>query len=156
VASDLEHPDFPTLCKHLSEHRVRYLVIGGWAAIAHGLPRTTLDVDLFVDPSRDNVERLIEALSKVGFGTAKELDADEILSRHVLLFADRIRVDVFTKPWGLAGFKECRRNRKEVEFESTSIPFLGLEDLIRSKSTDRAQDESDVRALREIARRNRS
>ena len=84
-------------------------MIGGWAAIAHGLPRTTLDVDLFVRPERANVERLVAALGDVGFGTAREPDADEI---------------------------------------------LGLDDLIRSKATDRDQDRSDREVLERIRRRN--
>src|SRR4029077_1473578 len=104
IPVDLAHPDFPTLCARLNSLRVDYLVIGGWAAIAHGLPRTTLDVDLFVRPTRDNVQRLIEALSGLGFGTARELDVDEVLARHVLLFADQIRVDIFIRPWGLEDF----------------------------------------------------
>jgi hypothetical protein len=128
-------------------------VIGGWAAIAHGLPRTTLDVDLFVRPDRANVAKLVTALSRVGFGTAKELDADEILRRHVYLFADQIRIDVFTRPWGLADFEACWRRRHDTVFESTRIPVLGIEDLIRSKSTDREQDQADVAALRGIAAR---
>lgn len=75
-----------------------YLVIGGWAAIAHGLPRTTLDVDLFVRPTPENAGRLVSALKKVGFGIARELDQNDILGRNVLLFADQIRVDIFTRP----------------------------------------------------------
>lgn len=142
----------PTLCAHLSARKVEYLVIGGWAAIAHGLPRTTLDIDLFVRPTSENVRRLVDALSEVGFGIARDLDPREILSRHVLLFADQIRVDVFTKPWGLDEFQACWERRWEAEFESTRIPFLALEDLVRSKKTDREQDRADLAALEKIAR----
>lgn len=127
-----------------------YLVIGGWAAIAHGLPRTTLDVDLFVRPTRDNVRRLVGALADVGFGTARELDPDRILERHVFLFSDQIRVDVFLRPWGLTDFEESWTRRFETSFESVRIPFLGLDDLLRSKGTDREQDRRDVEALGKI------
>lgn len=129
-------------------------MIGGWAAIAHGLPRTTLDVDLFVRPERANVDRLVAALRDVGFGTARELDADEILRHHVFLFADQIRVDIFIRPWGLSDFAACWDRRFEADFESVRIPFLGLDDLIRSKATDREQDRSDREALERIRRRN--
>lgn len=127
-----------------------YLVIGGWATIAHGLPRTTLDVDIFIRPERENVVRLIHALSQVGFGIALELEPDEILRRHVFLFADQVRVDIFTRPWGLYDYDACWSRRFEVEFESVRIPFLGREDLIRSKETDRPQDRADAKALREL------
>lgn len=107
---------------------MRYLVIGGWAAIAHGLPRTTLDVDLFVEPTEANVERLIRALSKVGFGIAKELTPREILSRPAFIFSDQIRVDIFTRPWGLEDFETSFAQRWETQFESVGIPFVSVED----------------------------
>lgn len=128
-----------------------YLVIGGWAAIVHGLPRTTLDVDLFVRPSAENVRRLIGALSEIGHGIAREVAPEEILEKHVFLFADQIRIDVFTRPWGLDGFSECRKRALEVHFEGIRIPVLGVEDLIRSKETDRESDREDIEALRRIA-----
>ena len=131
---------------------MEYLVIGGWAAIAHGLPRSTLDVDLFVRPTRDNVERTIGALADVGFGSARELDANDILSRHVFLFADQIRIDLFLKPWELDDFDACWARRRETELDTVRIPVLGLEDLIRSKRTDREGDRADVEALERLRR----
>lgn len=134
----------------MNAHGVDYLVIGGWAAIAHGLPRTTLDVDLFVRPIRENVVHLIEALTEIGFGIARDLQPDEILKKHVFIFADQIRVDVFTRPRGLRSFDACWSRRHEIEFESTRIPIVGLEDLIRSKQTGRPQDEADLDSLRAL------
>ena len=120
--------------------------------LAHGFSRTTLDVDIFIRPTRDNVERLIAALSEIGFGVAKDLSPEEILARKVLLFADQVRVDIFTQPWGLRDFDPCWSRRIEVEVEGTTVAFLGREDLIRSKETDRPQDRQDVEALRRIGR----
>ena len=149
-SADLFHPSFPTLCAHLVARNVEFLVLGGWAAVAHGLNRTTLDVDIFVRPTRENVERLIAALSGVGFGTARELVPDDVLPRAVFIFKDQIRVDIFIRPWGLTDFDACWTRRVEREFESNRIPFVGLDDLIRSKETDRPQDKQDVIALRKI------
>ena len=120
--------------------------------LAHGFPRTTLDVDIFIRRTRDNVERLIGALSEIGFGVAKDLSPDEILARKVLLFADQVRVDIFTQPWGLKDFDTCWNRRIEVDVDGTTVAFLGREDLIRSKETDRPQDRQDVEALRRIGR----
>ena len=129
---------------------MRYLVIGGWAAIAHGLPRTTLDVDIFVQPAEENVQRLIGALSKVGFGIAKELTPGEILSRPAFLFSDQIRVDIFVRPWGLDDFEGSYARRWEAVFDSVRIPFVSVEDLIKTKETGMEQDIADVRALRRL------
>ena len=152
VPPDLAHPDCPTLCAPLNAHNVDYLVIGGWAAIAHGLPRTTIDVDLVIRPTPANAAKLIEALCKIGFGIAKELTPQEILSRKAFLFADQIRIDIFTEPWGLTDFDACHSRRRDIEFESVRIPFVGLQDLILTKETGREQDIEDLKALRELER----
>jgi hypothetical protein len=130
---------------------VDYLVIGGWAAIAHGLPRSTLDVDLFIRPTPQNVQRLIDALADIGFGIAKDYTVEEILARKIVLFADQIRIDLFLEPWGLRDFDACRERRLELELESVRIPFVGIQDLILSKETGREQDQRDLEALRAIA-----
>jgi len=79
------------------------------------------------------------------------------LSRPVFLFADQIRVDVFTKPWGLKSFEESWTNRLTVQVEggfgaggTVSIPVVSLEDLERSKSTDRPQDKADLEGIRAL------
>ena len=132
---------------------MRYLVIGGWAAIAHGLPRTTLDVDLFIEPTPENVQRLINALSQVGFGIARELTPGEILSRKAFLFQDQIKIDLFTQPWRLESFEDAYARRWEADFDSTRIPFVSIEDLILTKQTGREQDQADLKSLRELASR---
>ena len=149
--ANLNNPDFPTLCAQLRRHKVDFLVIGGWAVIAYGLPRTTLDVDIFIRPVRDNAERLIQALSEIGFGIANELTPEDILGKPVLIFADQIRVDIFTKPWGLNDFDACFAERWEADFEDSKIPFVSIKDLIRSKETGREQDAADLVSLRKIA-----
>ena len=150
MIDNLPRPDFPSLCSLLSDNEVAYLVIGGWAAIAHGIPRSTLDVGLFIRPDKGNSGRLIATLSRVGFGISRELSPEEILSKKVFLFSDQIRIDVFAEPWGLDGFESCWSRRLETTFESVTIPFLGLEDLLKSKNTDRDQDQADAEALKRI------
>ena len=87
---------------------------------------------------------------EVGHGIARELTVQDILSRPVFLFADQIRVDVFTKPWGLKSFEESWNARLAVEVEGVRIPVISLEDLARSKSTDRPQDVEDLKAIRAL------
>lgn len=143
-------PDFIEFCGILNNHRVDYLVIGGWAGIIYGLPRTTQDVDIFVPRDPANCRRLIEALASIGFGTARELVPDDILRRAVFLFADQIRVDIFMTPWGLSDYGKAAVRKRVVEIRGVPIPVVGLEDLIASKATDRPQDQDDVKALRSI------
>ncbi len=81
----------------LSSHGVEYLVIGGVAVIAHGVPRLTLDVDILIRPTYDNAVNLLRAFEEAGLGTAALTTADEILAAEVVIFKDRIRVDVQTR-----------------------------------------------------------
>jgi len=124
--------------------------MGGWAAIAHGVPRSTLDVDLYVESSLPNIKSLVASLSEIGFGIGKELDPEEILKRRIFLFSDQIRVDIFIRPVGLDSFDDCWNRRLEKTFESVAIPFLGADDLVRSKETGREQDKADIEALQEL------
>ena len=53
------------------EREVRYIVIGGIAAVLHGVPRATFDLDILIDPTPDNARRLLAALAGAGLGTAR-------------------------------------------------------------------------------------
>ncbi|MCI0364469.1 MAG: hypothetical protein L0Y44_13580 [Phycisphaerales bacterium] len=56
--------------KSLNSHQVRYLVIGGVAAIMHGSTRGTFDLDILIDPTVENARRLLDAFLAINFGTA--------------------------------------------------------------------------------------
>jgi hypothetical protein len=55
--------DFPALLRALHEHGVRFLIVGGAAATAHGSARLTQDLDLVYDRSIENLERLVRTLA---------------------------------------------------------------------------------------------
>jgi hypothetical protein len=149
----LLRPRFSEVCNLLNSFDVKYLVAGGFAAILHGLPRTTVDIDIFVESSRENVEKLLKALSNIGFGIAKEIKPEEILNKHVFLFADQVRIEIFIKLWGVSSFKDAYKRKEVIEYEGVRIPVLSLQDLIKSKDTDRPQDREDLVALKKIAER---
>ena len=62
------------------KHDVKYLVIGGIAAVLYGVPRATFDLDILIEATRKNARRLLDALLDAGLGTASLTDEDEILS----------------------------------------------------------------------------
>lgn len=63
------------------KHEVRYIVIGGIAAVLYGVPRATFDLDVLIEPTPENAQRLIDALLDAGMGTGALTNTDEILSR---------------------------------------------------------------------------
>src|SRR5512140_766119 len=82
-------------------HNVRYVVIGGIAAVLHGVPRATFDLDILIDPTPENAQALLAALEAVNFGTATMITAEEVLKHEITVFNDRVRIDVQTFTPGL-------------------------------------------------------
>jgi hypothetical protein len=129
------------------KNEVRYLVIGGVAAILYGVPRLTLDLDILIDPTPTNAERLLKALAESGFGTAHLIDADGLLKNEVTIFSDIQRVDVQTRTPGV-DFEEAWSRRVVFDYVGQPIPLVSREDLIASKrAAGRPIDLEDVRLL---------
>jgi predicted nucleotidyltransferase len=133
--------------KFFQQHEVKYIVIGGIAAVLYGVPRATFDLDIFIEASRENAGRLLDALTDAGMGTATLTNADEILSNEITIFKDRVRIDVQTSTPGL-NFEDAWARRNTMTYQGQSFYVASLEDLISSKrSAGRAVDLEDVRLL---------
>lgn len=77
----------------LEKNEVRYLVIGGIAAVLYGVPRATFDLDIFIEPTRANARRLLKALDEAGLGTASLTNPEELLQNEITIFDDWVRID---------------------------------------------------------------
>lgn len=128
-------------------HEVRYVVIGGIAAVLHGVPRATFDLDLLIEPSVENARRLLAALNEAGLGTAAMITPEEILEKEITIFRDRVRVDVQTRTPGL-DFEDAWRDRETMMFRGQSFYVVSRRDLIAAKrAAGRPVDLEDVRLL---------
>lgn len=128
-------------------HRVKYLVIGGIAAVLYGVPRATFDLDVLIEASRDNAERLLDALIEAELGAASLTSAEELLANEITVFADRVRIDVQTQTPGL-DFETAWERRNEMEYRGQPFYVVTREDLISSKrAAGRDIDLQDVRLL---------
>lgn len=128
-------------------HNVRYVVIGGIAAIVHGVPRATFDLDILIEATPDNAQRLLDALLEAGLGTAAMTTASDILAHEITVFRDRIRIDVQTSTPGIS-FADAWQNREVIEYQGQQFFVLSRSDLIASKrASGRAIDMEDVRLL---------
>jgi hypothetical protein len=126
---------------------VRYLVIGGIAAILHGVPRATFDLDLLVEATPSNAAALLDALRDAGFGTADLTTPEEILENEITVFKDKVRIDVQTSTPGL-DFADAWPRRQNLEYEGQPFPVVCREDLIAAKrASGRPVDLEDVRLL---------
>ena len=133
--------------KSFQQHEVRYMVIGGVASVLHGVPRATFDLEILIDPTDDNAQRLLAALVDAGFGTATMTNAREIVAHEITVFNDRVRIDVQTRTPGVS-FQDAWRRRKTVTYQGQDLYILSKEDLIASKrASGREVDLDDVRLL---------
>ena len=126
---------------------VRYLVIGGIAAVLYGVPRATFDLDVLIEPTLENAKRLLQAMTEAGLGTASLASADEVLATEITIFTDRIRLDVQTSTPGIV-FEEAWQRRVTMNYKGQALEVVSLADLIASKrASGRDVDLEDVRIL---------
>ena len=141
--------DFEDLLALLERHGVRYLIIGGLAFIYHAKPRYTKDMDLWIGPHPENVERANRALAD--FGSPQLLDprrSDEILQLGVA----PNRIDLLRET-GLE-FDEMWRNRIEGHYGRASASWVDIDGLIAiKKRIDHPRHQDDVRILERVRER---
>ncbi len=139
--------DFEDLLALLDRHSVRYLVIGGLAFIFHAKPRFTKDMDLWLDPERENVVRANRALAEFGSPYALDLEApQEILQLGVA----PNRIDLLREASGL-DFAALWERRIESPYGRARAFWIDLDGLIAIKSRiDDPRHQEDVRVLRRV------
>ena len=120
------------------------------AAIAHGVPRLTLDLDILIRATPENARGLLQAFEDAGLGTAALTTVDELLANEVVVFKDRIRVDVQTRTPGI-DFEDARQRCVTIDVEGVPVHLLSIEDLIASKrAAAREKDLQDIAALERL------
>ena len=137
------------VCSLLNEHGARYLIVGGHACILHGHVRTTEDVDILVEDSLDNFQRVIAGLSALEDHAAAELTPQDIAENVVVKIADEVEVDVSRQAWQVR-YADAIATAEAITIEGVRVPFLSLEMLIKSKTTYREQDRADLVRLRDL------
>ncbi len=134
--------------KSLEKNKVRYLVIGGIAAVLYGVPRATFDLDIIIDSTEDNAERLLKAFLDAELGTAALTSPQDIISNEITVFSDIVQIDVQTSSPGL-DFSKAWKNREIMSFNKQKFCVVSKEHLIDSeKAAGRKVDLEDVRLLK--------
>lgn len=140
-----------TVCSALNEEGARYVLAGGRALQLWGSSRATRDIDLLIEPMRENGVRVVSALSRVGIAAGGDWLANELISRRATTIGDNPKVDVFTVAWTVH-FRDAHAAAKCFTLEGVEIPTMSIEHLIASKRTGRLQDAVDIEVLEEIRR----
>ena len=140
--------DFKEFIQSLSDNRVRYLVVGGYAVALHGHPRYTKDMDVWIEMSPENAAKVVDALKQFGFGSLGLQTEDFLVPDQIIqLGYPPNRIDILTTLPGVE-FASCYESRVMVEFDGITVNFIDLDSLKRNKrASGRLQDLADVENL---------
>lgn len=145
------HDDFREFIQTLNKYNVEYLLVGGYAVILYGYHRTTGDLDIWINPSRENYQRMIEAFLDFGLPTSA-ITLDEFQSRDNDVFtfgSPPISIDVMTRVKGLE-FEETYAQSTFYDMERFKVRLIHYNGLIRAKrASGRSKDINDIEHLEE-------
>lgn len=140
--------DYKEMLSLLLKNEVAFLLVGAYAMAAHGFPRATADIDIFVRADLQNANKLYKALAE--FGAPKDLVNVDDLEKPGLIFQVGVaprRIDIINKIDGVA-FEEAEKDKIIVDFDGLSVPIISKQKLIINKrSTGREKDQIDAETL---------
>jgi hypothetical protein len=151
----------------LDRHGVKFVLMGGIAAVLHGAPHVTTDVDVVPENGKQNLERLTQALRElearirvtgepggIPFDQSPESLARVEIWNLTTKFGD---LDIAFMPSGTRGYEDLRKDIVVMRIDGTDVPVASLADVIRSKeAAGRPRDRAALPALRELLSRQRS
>jgi hypothetical protein len=148
----LTSPDFKELLSTLERHRVRYLVVGGYAVMKYTEPRFTKDLDLWISTDEENAKAVFAALKEFGAPLRGLTPHDFTEEGYFYQMGNPpFRLDVMMSIPGVK-FEDAWPRREDVLLEGLTIPFISRADLTRAKeASGRAQDLLDAENLRRAA-----
>lgn len=140
--------DFRDFISALNAHRVRYVLVGGYALGYHGVIRATVDIDFLYDRAVANVSRLCDALAE--FGAPDRLIDPEFLATESAVTQvglPPVRIDLLASVSGV-DFPQVWSGATLVVIDGQRLRVIGLDELRANKAaTGRKKDKEDLRAL---------
>lgn len=142
--------DFKEFIQLLNNNQVKYLVIGGYAVAVHGHPRYTKDIDIWIEISEENAQKLVTALTQFGFESLGLTSEDfQTPNQIIQLGYPPNRIDLITNPDGI-DFQTCYDSKIEVTLNDVPVKFINLDNLKKNKlASGRLQDLADLEKLQD-------
>ena len=145
--------DLKLLLRALNDHGVDYLLIGGYALYALGYQRGTTDIDVVLRPTREQGERVKQALLLLPDKVSEELMPEWFSEGETIRVADAFVVDLMFSACGET-YESLLPYAVTIDFENIPVRTLNLEGLLKTKQTSRDKDKLDrvilERALEEL------
>lgn len=140
--------DYEELLRLFNKHKVKYCIVGAFAVAFYAKPRYTKDMDIMIEPSVENAERIINALNEFGFRSLELSNEDFSKEGKIIqLGYEPVRVDILTSIEG-CDFEEVWKNKIKGRYGKEWVYFIGLDELIKNKRiSKRKQDKVDLEIL---------
>ncbi|MDI6735645.1 MAG: hypothetical protein QME42_05555 [bacterium] len=151
--------------RELNSKKVRYLIVGGVAVVLHGVVRLTVDLDIFVDFSKKNIENFALCMKNLGYKPKLPVKIEELQDSekrkmwieekgakvfsffHLTKHEEHLDIFIYEP----IPFKDAYRKRKIVVAKDIEIPIISIDDLIKMKEiASREQDLADISALKDL------
>ena len=134
--------DLKSLLRSLNQHRVPYLLIGGYALAAHGYARATTDIDIVVPSTVEAGLKVREALMVLPDQAARDLQPEWFAEGENIRVADAFVVDIMLNANGQT-FDSLLGHAKTIDLDGIPVQTIDLEGLLLTKQTLREKDASD-------------
>jgi hypothetical protein len=140
--------------KVLTENKVRYIMVGGFATRFHGFNRNTDDLDMWLEDTIENRKNLRTSFSELGYGDFSSLEMMQFVPGWTnFSIGGGIELDIMTSMKGLENipFSDCHSMASLADLEGVEVPFLHINHLIENKKiVNRPKDQVDVIELEKI------
>ena len=144
--------DFQEFLLALNKSEVKYVLVGGYSVIYHGFPRTTGDLDIFVEVSQNNYQRLCKAFLLFQMPLFEMTEENFLNNSKMDVFSfgrSPVSVEILKSISGIT-FKEVYSNAIDTVVENVPIKIINLKDLkLNKKSSGRAKVINDLENLKE-------
>lgn len=142
------NPDFKDILSALNDAKVEYLVVGAYAVAAHGVPRATGDLDIWIRANRKNASQLVRALKHFGAPMHQIEESDFVVPSLVFqIGVPPGRIDILTEVTGLK-FESAWENKVSLSIEGIQFFVIGKADLVTNKrAVGRPKDLADIAEL---------
>ena len=148
--------DFVDIVAALNAEACDFLIVGAHALAAHGSPRATGDLDIFVEPSSENADRVFRALVRFGAPLAAHGVVAQDFARADTVYQLGLpprRIDFLTSISGVA-FDEAAEDALVGHLGGEQVRFIGLDAMLKNKrASGRTKDLADAEILEELGSR---
>lgn len=144
------HPDFLDFIKAFNETGVKYMLVGGYAVIFHGYARNTGDMDIWVEKTQENYQRIMQAFQIFGMPVFDMILQNFLDTEKLDVFSfgsPPVSIDVITSLKGL-NFEDTYPFAEEKNTDGTPVKIISLDKLLEAKkASGRPKDLQDIQHL---------